>query len=397
MNIHTLKSDLENIGYIGGKGVKIQKSLHQLLEKMILNTAAVLGSSVSHLQDATLALIESEQESQVATACLEIQIEYSTNLKMIAQALQSGITLLGIMRNLPTEYNFALNHTDLWVNKWLGCEQNIYVGTSLIPISGREETMVPITVLGIPVSNTQLLYYPLQDTDFAFDGTNTEQLDISSCLHFVSKVMCLPGQDKVIYNSCFHNHTSCHARVENVHTIHDLVTPISSNKICFQVMSEKEVVSAFFSSCVHAENLTIGLDCMEGSVKTISKKEGSINITSIGTRNLKIFPIQFNLSQINNFPWDMWTNEIKKDKGLLTKQLKEAEIVFRHEQGHLSDIEHEWTSMSGSSWWKNLGRSVTSWSQSSAKMAAGNVLTNPIIIIFILVLLCIFLSDFYYV
>ncbi|CAJ0922037.1 unnamed protein product [Ranitomeya imitator] len=118
MDIHTLKSDLENVGYIGGKGIKIQKSLNQVLEKMVLNTAAVLGSSVSHLQDATLALIESEQESQVAKTCLEIQIEYSTNLKMIAQALQSGITPLGLMRNLPTEYNFALNHTDLWVNKW---------------------------------------------------------------------------------------------------------------------------------------------------------------------------------------------------------------------------------------------------------------------------------------
>ncbi|CAJ0965333.1 unnamed protein product, partial [Ranitomeya imitator] len=114
MDIHTLKSDLENVGYIGGKGVKIQKSLNQVLEKMVLNTAVVLESSVSHLQDATLALIESEQESQVAKTCLEIQIGYSTNLKMIAQALQSGITPLELMRNLPTEYNFALNHTDLW-------------------------------------------------------------------------------------------------------------------------------------------------------------------------------------------------------------------------------------------------------------------------------------------
>ncbi|XP_077155240.1 uncharacterized protein LOC143817633 [Ranitomeya variabilis] len=391
MDIHTLKSDLENIGYIGGKGVKIQKSLNQDLEKMVLTTATVLGSSVSHLQDATLALIESEQESQVAKTCPEIQIEYSTNLKMIAQALQSGITPLGLMKNLPTEYSFALSHTDLWVNKWLGCDQDICVGTSLIPVSGREETLVPITVLGIPVSHTQLLYYQLQYTDFAFDRTNTEQLDISSCLNFVSKVMCLPGQDKVIYHSCFNNHTSCHARVENVHTIHDLVTPVSANKICFQVMSEKEVVSAYFSSCVHAENLTIGLYCIEGNVKTLSKKEGSINITLIGSRNLKILPIQFNLSQINNFPWNMWTNAIKKDKGLLnllTKQLKEAEIVFRHEQGNLNDIEHEWTSMSGSSWWENLGKSVTSWTQSSMKMAVGNVLSNPIVIIFIIVLLC---------
>ncbi|CAJ0965986.1 unnamed protein product [Ranitomeya imitator] len=379
MDIHTLKSDLENIGYIGGKGVKIQKSLNQVLEKMVLNTAAVLGSSVSHLQDATLALIESEQESQVAKTCLEIQIEYSTNLKMIAQALQSGITPLGLMRNLPKEYNFALNHTDLWVNKWLGCEQNICVGTSLIPVSGREENLVPIPVLGIPVSHTQLLYYQLQYTDFAFDGTNTEQLDISSCLNFVSKVMI---KSFIIHVSIIIPHVMPELRM---YTRHDLVTPISANKICFQVMTEK-VVSAYFSSCVHAENLTIGLYCIEGHVKTLSKKEGSINITLIGSR--KILPIQFNLSQINIFPWNMWTNEIKKDKGLLnllTKQLKEAEIVFRHEQGNLNDIEHEWTSMSGASWWRNLGKSVTSWSQSSAKMAAGNVLSNPIVIIFIIV------------
>ncbi|CAJ0930183.1 unnamed protein product [Ranitomeya imitator] len=213
MDIHTLKSDLENIEYIGGKGVKIQKSLNQFLEKMVLNTAAVLGSSESHLQHATLALIESEQESQVAKRCLEIQIEYSTNLKMISQVLQSGITPFGLMRNLPTEYNFALNHTDLW------CWE-------------EKKPWFPITVLGIPVIHTQLLYYQLQYSDFAFEGTNTEQLDISSCLNFVSK-------------------------------------------LC----QKKEVVSAFFSSCVHAENLTIY--CTEGNVKTLTKKEGNINITSI--------------------------------------------------------------------------------------------------------------------
>ncbi|KAM4031923.1 LOW QUALITY PROTEIN: uncharacterized protein ACNLHF_019308 [Anomaloglossus baeobatrachus] len=308
----------------------------------------------------------------------------------------SGITPLGILRNLPAEYNFAVNHTDLWVNKWLGCERNICVGTSLIPVIGREGTIVPVTVLGIPVSKTQQVFYQLQYTDFAFDGVNTEQLDISSCLHFVSKVMCLPGQDKVIYHSCFHNHSSCHARIETVQTIHDLVTPVSPNKICFQVMSE-QMVSAFYSTCVHKESLPMGLYCIKGNVRSLSKKEGSFNITSIGKRNLTAFPIQFNLSQINDFPWDMWTSEIKKDKGLLdllTKQLKEAEIIFRHEQGELSDIEHKWNGMSGRTWWKSFGKSVHSWSQSSFQSAVGNVLFNPIIIIFLLVLMCIIYQVF---
>ncbi|CAJ0931743.1 unnamed protein product [Ranitomeya imitator] len=221
MDVHILLSDLENIGYIGVKGVKIPKRLNQVLGKMVLNTTAVLGSSVSHLQDATLALIESEQESPVAKTCLDIQIEYSTNLKKIAQALQSGITPVGLMRNLPTEFNFVLNPTDLWVNKWLGCDQNICVGT----YSTSTRPALPSPSVSSPIP--------------------------------------------------------CRL-VENGHTIHDLVTPVSANKICFQVMSEKEVVSAFFSPCVQAESLTIGLYCIEGNVKTLTKKEGSINMTSTG-------------------------------------------------------------------------------------------------------------------
>ncbi|KAM4043713.1 LOW QUALITY PROTEIN: uncharacterized protein ACNLHF_013976 [Anomaloglossus baeobatrachus] len=282
---------------------------------------------------------------------------------MIAQALQSGITPLGILRNVPAE----------------------------------EGTIVPGQVWGIPVSNTQQVFYQLQYTDFAFDGVNTEQLDIYSCLHFVSKVMCLPGQDKVIYHSCFHNHSSCHARIETVQTIHDLVTPVSPNKICFQVMSVTKAVSAFYSTCVHKSNLPMGLYCIEGNVRSLSKKEGNFNITSIGKRNLTAFPIQFNLSQINDFPWDMWTSEIKKDKGLLdllTKQLKEAEIIFRHEQGELNDIEHKWNEMSGRTWWKSFGKSVQTWSQSSVQTAVRNVLFNPIIIIFLLVLVCIIYQVF---
>lgn len=106
MDIHSLQSDLKSVGYIGNKGVRVQKSFNQLLEKMVLNTETVLGSSVSHLQDAKLALIESDQESQVARACLEIQIEYSTNLKMIAQALQGGVTPLGWLKNLTVKYKF---------------------------------------------------------------------------------------------------------------------------------------------------------------------------------------------------------------------------------------------------------------------------------------------------
>ncbi|KAM4019380.1 LOW QUALITY PROTEIN: uncharacterized protein ACNLHF_000085 [Anomaloglossus baeobatrachus] len=144
MTIQTLKSDLDNIGFIGGKGVKIQKSLNQLLEKMVMNTADVLGSSVSHLQDATLALVESTHETEVAKACLEIQVEYSTNLKMTAQTLQSGITPLGILRNLPVEYDFALNHTDLWVNKWLGWKIAYQHGHS----GGREVAMQPKDAVG---------------------------------------------------------------------------------------------------------------------------------------------------------------------------------------------------------------------------------------------------------
>lgn len=250
MDINSLRSGLKTVGYIGSKSTRVQKDLNQLMENMVLKTESVLGSSFSHLQDATLALIESDQESQIARAYLEIQIEYSTNLKMIAQALQRGITPLGLLRNLPVEYNFSLGHSDLWVNKWLGCKQDICIGTLLIPVTGNEQIVVPMTTLGIPVSNTQLLYYQLQYIDFVFTDENIVQIDLSSCQHFISKVICLPGQDKEIYHSCFHNHTSCKARIENVHTIYDIITPVESWKVCLHVMSDKKQVMALFSSCI---------------------------------------------------------------------------------------------------------------------------------------------------
>lgn len=34
-------------------------------------------------------------------------------------------------------------------------------------------------------------------------------------------------------------------------------------------------------------------------------------IASIRKEQLKSLPIQFNLSQIDNFPWGMWTEEIE--------------------------------------------------------------------------------------
>lgn len=385
------------MGYTGSKSTRVQKDLNQLMENMVLKTESVLGFSVSHLQEATLALIESDQESQIAKACLEIQIEYSTNLKMIAQALQSGITPLGLLRNLPVEYNFSLGHSDLWVNRWLGCKKDICIGTSLIPVTGNEQIVLPMTTLGIPVSNTQLLYYQLQYTDFVLIDENIVQIDLSSCLHFISKVICLPGQDKKIYHSCFHNHTSCKARIENVHTIHDIITPVESGKVCLQVMSDIEQVMALFSSCIHKENLTRGLYCIEGDIKAILMHAGRVNITSISNEKLQSLPVQFNLSQIDHFPWGIWTEEIRKDKGLLsilTEQLKEADILFKHQQGKLDEIEHEWTGMSGSSWWGRFKQSVSVWSNTSTKSTVLNVISNPIVIIFIVLLLCIIYQVF---
>lgn len=54
----------------------------------------------------------------------------------------------------------------------------------MILIAGKEQLLVQITVLGLPVSNTQLLYYKLQYKDFAFNNENSEleHLDLSSCL-----------------------------------------------------------------------------------------------------------------------------------------------------------------------------------------------------------------------
>lgn len=132
--------------------------------------------------------------------------------------------------------------------------------------------MVPITVLGLPVSDTQLLYYHLQFTDFALDSnySEPEQLDLSSCLHFQSKILCLPKQDKGIFHSCFHNHSLCTARIEKVRTSFDLVTSVGKRKVCFQVMTSTETVKAFFLSCTQTEILRRGLYCIEGDLTGIS-------------------------------------------------------------------------------------------------------------------------------
>ncbi|XP_069830207.1 uncharacterized protein [Dendropsophus ebraccatus] len=364
---------------------------------MILDTAKVLGSSVSHLQEVSLGLIGSQEETQVSRACLEIQVEYSTNLKMITQALQGGIVPLGLLKNLPERYGFSLRHMELWVNKWNGCDEEVCIGTSLIPITGNEQSLIPVTVLGIPVSDTQVILYHLQYTQFVVEGDDLVQLDLSSCLHFDSKIICLMGQDKVIHHSCYHNQTSCQARIEMVTSINDLVTQVELRKICFQVMLEEEVVTAFFSTCIHRETLSRGLYCMEGDVKAIEIQGEKISVTSIPTEHLRALPIQLNLTQVNQFPWQQWTEEIKKDKGLLEvlqKQLQNADITFQHQQGQLEQILHEWDQMSGYSWWKNLKKSVNMWSKTSVNSAAGNILSNPIVIISILVLLCIIYQIF---
>lgn len=184
LDINTLKSDLETAGLVGSKDINVQINLNQILEDMVIKPANVMGPSVLHLQNITLNLMTSEQHSHIARACLEIQTEYSTNFKIIAQAFQSGKTSLGILQNLTREYVSAINHTDLWVNKWIGCNQYVCYSSSMILIAGKEQILVPITVLGLPVSNTQLLYYKLQYTDFVFNNENSEleHLDLSSCL-----------------------------------------------------------------------------------------------------------------------------------------------------------------------------------------------------------------------
>ncbi|XP_077349430.1 uncharacterized protein LOC143997614 [Lithobates pipiens] len=391
MDISTLKSDLETAGLVGSNGIKIQRHLNQILENMVIKTANIMGPSILHLQNITLDLMRSEQHSHIARACLEIQTEYSTNFKIIVQAFQSGITPLGILQYLPKEYLYAINHTDLWVNKWIGCKQDICYSSSMIPIAGKEQILVPITVLGLPVSNTQLLYYKLQYTDFVFNNENSEleQLDLSSCLQFQSKIICLPNQDKSIFHSCYHNHTLCSARIENKINS-ELVTRVDKKKVCFQIMSDTERVKTFFSSCTNTENLNQGLYCIEGDIVAISINGLRTNLTNMFMKNISALPTQYNISQIDEFPWEKRANIIQKDQGLLialAKELQNAEVLFKHEQGNLQEISHQWSEFSGSNWWKRFSNSVSMWGKTSITSAAGNILSHPIVIIFIIIML----------
>lgn len=106
-------------------------------------------------------------------------------------------------------------------------------------------------------------------------------------------------------------------------------------------------------------------------------------------RNVGVLPIQYNISQVDEFQWKEWADIIQKDKGLLialSEELQKAEIIFKHEQGNLKVIEHEWSEMSANSWWSNLNKTVSVWGNTSVTTAAGNILLHPIVIIFIIMI-----------
>lgn len=116
MAINTLKSDLETAGLVGSKGIKVQRNLNQILEDMVIKTANVMGPSILHLQNVTLNLMTSDQHSHIARAFLELQTEYSTHFKIIAQSFQSWNNSSGHFTEFTQRiYIYAINHTDLWV------------------------------------------------------------------------------------------------------------------------------------------------------------------------------------------------------------------------------------------------------------------------------------------
>ncbi|XP_017952040.2 uncharacterized protein LOC108648307 [Xenopus tropicalis] len=397
MSIGSLQKDLESTGLLDSKGIHVQRNLNQILNSMVVKTASVLGPSVLHLQETTVGLLKSSNIAEVARACMEIQIEYSTDLKVTAQALHGGITPLGIRNSLPEEYRIALNHLDLWINKWMGCNEKECLGTSLIPLAGQELPVYSMAILGIPVSNNQLLFYKLQYKDFIIPSVaaEPEQVDLSACLHFSSKVLCTPYQIRTVYHSCFHNQSMCPVQVETIKSTYDLVTPINNDKICFQVMTNDEEVKVFFHSCTATSKLKRGLYCAQDGPIEVVLRNVRIPVPKYLSRDVNSIPIQFNLSQVSEFPWKEWAARLEQDQGLLHslhKQLHEAEVIFQHEQGNLELIEHDLSGMSGMTWWKKFSKSVQSWSHTSAGTAATNFMLHPFIILLCVCLICIFMQ-----
>lgn len=155
-------------------------------------------------------------------------------------------------------------------------------------------------------------------------------------------------------------------------------------------MTDTERVKTFFSSCTNTENLHQGLYCVERDIVAISVNGLRTNLTNMFMKNISALPTQYNISQIDEFPWEEWANVIQKDKGLLialAKELQNAEILFKHEQGNLQEISHQWSEFSGSNWWKKFSNSVSIWGKTSITSAAGNILSHPIVILFIIIML----------
>ncbi|XP_041428791.1 uncharacterized protein LOC121397044 [Xenopus laevis] len=390
IEITSLQKDLEGAGLLNSKSLHVQRGLNQILNQMVVKSASVFGPSLLHLQHITLGLLDSENAAQVSRACMEIQTEYSTDFKITAQALQGGITPLSLQNSLPQEYEKALNHSDLWVNKWVGCKNLECIATSLIPIAGEEMSIYSMTVLGIPVSESQLLFYSLTYKDFIGNPTTTkpEQVDLSACLHFNFKILCLPHQIRPIM---------CAARVENVKTTMELMTPLEKGKICFQIMKKIESVKVLYPTCMAKPNLDRGLYCINNNPTALTLQGTYINIPQFHVKDINVVPIQFNLTVVNEFPWFEWAKQIQEDKGLLynlQKQLQEAEIIFQHEEGKLKAIEHEYSEMSGSTWWRKMVKSVNMWAKTSTGTVVSNILFHPLIIVFILAIGCIVIQLF---
>lgn len=111
-------------------------------------------------------------------------------------------------------------------------------------------------------------------------------------------------------------------------------------------MTDTERVKTFFSSCTNTENLHQGLYCVERDIVAISVNGLRTNLTNMFMKNISALPTQYNISPIDEFPWEEWSNVIQKDKGLLialAKEVQNAELLFKNEQGNLQEIAHQFS------------------------------------------------------
>ncbi|XP_053565752.1 uncharacterized protein LOC128656091 [Bombina bombina] len=391
IDISSLTATLQSQGMLNAKGIHTQQMINTLVETLTQTVIQVQGPAIQHTEEILIGVISRLREVSWDFVCISMQTELSTDFKLIAQAMENNHTPLGGWEQSVVN-SFASKHRELWLNSWLGCRENICRATSLVPTSGTYQNVYHLFSLGTPVTESHVLHHELEFPNFIWNGSHMEQVDMSGCIRFPSKILYLPNQARIIFDSCWHNHSYCNGFVEKVNP-QDMIFPLGQGKVCFVALKPKDEVHVWFDRCNSREQITPGIYCITGYPVRISSLQFNFTVPQLLTYNATLGAPLITPILVDDAPWQKWVTLLQKDSVLLEHLKNFGERVhvnFYHQEEELQRIEHTFTEMSSATWWQKLANSFSK--QSSWGSALGNLFIHPFIIILFISILCIIIQ-----